>query len=109
MKMPIRPRRMIALLAAYVVVLQALLLPLSVAAGVPYASSICAASAEGSHAPGSHESNCPCAAGGGMQCCMQALTGAPPLVTGQALVYARVDVPAPAMVCLLYTSDAADE
>ena len=91
---------MIALLAAYVVVLQALLLPLSVAAGVPYASSICAAAAEGTHAPGSHETNCPCAAGCGMQCCVQALTGAPPLVTGQALAYARVDVPAPAMVAI---------
>lgn len=91
---------MIALIAAYVVVLQALLLPLSVAAGVPYASSICAASAEVPHAPGSHETGCPCAAGCGMQCCAQALTGAPPLVVARALAYAHVDVPAPAIVAM---------
>ena len=38
----VRPRRLIALAAAYVVALQALLLPLSVAAGGPFAGSLCA-------------------------------------------------------------------
>jgi len=75
-----RPRRLIALAAAYVVALQALLLPLSLAAASPFGTSLCAAaaSAHGSSPPAGHDSGCPCAAGCGMQCCVQALAGPPP-------------------------------
>src|ERR1019366_560387 len=77
-----RTRRVIALAAAYVVALQALLLPLSVAAGGPFESSLCAAAAPVDHAssPAGHDSGCPCAAGCGTQCCVQTSV-APPQVT----------------------------
>jgi hypothetical protein len=77
-----RSPRVIALVAAYVVALQALLLPLSVAAGGPFESSLCAAvaSVDGSPSPAGHDSGCPCAAGCGTQCCVQTLAG-PPQVT----------------------------
>ena len=77
-----RSRRVIALAAAYVVALQALLLPMSVAAGGPFESSLCAAAApvDGSPSPAGHDSGCPCAAGCGTQCCVQTLAG-PPQVT----------------------------
>lgn len=81
---------MVALLAAYLVALQALLLPSLVAAGAPIASDICATSADGSHAPGGHETGCPCAAGCGMQCCAQALAGPAPI--GLALALPRSSV-----------------
>jgi hypothetical protein len=66
-----RTRRGVALIAAYVIALQALLLPLSVAAGGPFAGSLCASvsTADGSSAPAGHEQGCPCAGGCGMQCC----------------------------------------
>jgi hypothetical protein len=85
-----RPRRTIALLAAYLIALQALLLPLSVATGAPLASEICSTSADGSHSPVSHDTGCPCAAACGMQCCAQALTG--PASVGMALAPARSSV-----------------
>ena len=74
-----RTRRVIALAAAYVVALQALLLPMSVAAGGPFESSLCAAAAPVDHAssPAGHDSGCPCAAGCGTQCCVQSLAGPP--------------------------------
>jgi len=81
---------MVALIAAYLVALQGLLLPLSVAAGAPFASGLCATSAEGSHSPGSHETGCPCAAGCRMQCCAQALAG--PASIGIALARPRSSV-----------------
>jgi hypothetical protein len=70
MRSGIRSRPLIALAAAYAVALQALLLPLSVAAAAPFAASPCAASAaaEGAGAPVSHPNGCPCAAGCGMAC-----------------------------------------
>src|ERR1019366_4738562 len=60
-----RTRRVIALAAAYVVALQALLLPLSAAVGGPFESSLCAAAAPVDHAssPAGHDSGCPCAPG----------------------------------------------
>jgi hypothetical protein len=69
-----RTRRVIALIAAYVVALQALLLPLSVAAG-PFKSSLCTAatSVDGSPSPADHDSGCASAAGCGTQCCAQTL------------------------------------
>lgn len=71
-------RRLIALLAAYVVALQALLLPLTIAAGATFEPHLCAASsADGAPPPLSHDSVCPCAAGCGMQCCAQILAVPP--------------------------------
>jgi hypothetical protein len=89
---------MIALAAVYVVALQALLLPLSIAAGGPFGSSLCTASTsvEGQPTPGSHDNGCPCAAGCGAQCCVQTLT-APPQFTFSPL-FSRVIVMAPAPV-----------
>ncbi|MGH6665146.1 MAG: hypothetical protein ACREB2_09640 [Pseudolabrys sp.] len=77
-----RPRRIVALAAAYVVALQALLLPLSIAAGGPFGASLCAAtiSVAGAPSPASRDSGCPCAAGCGTQCCVQTLAD-PPQVT----------------------------
>jgi hypothetical protein len=94
---PFRSQRIIALVAAYVVALQALLLPLSVAAGVPFSSSICASSAESPQQPASHETGCPCAAGCGMQCCVQVLIGSPQAVMAMRLTYVRASAPAPAI------------
>jgi hypothetical protein len=76
----IRSRRFIAVFAAYVVALQALLLPLSVAVGGTLGNSLCAASTGSPPSPVSHETGCPCAAGCGMHCCIQALSG-PPQIT----------------------------
>jgi len=89
-----RTRRVIALIAAYVVALQALLLPLSVAAGSPFQTSLCAAvtSAEGTTGPASY-GGCPCAAGCGMQCCAQGLAGPPQVIV--AYLPARVFIIAP--------------
>jgi hypothetical protein len=83
MSEPVLSRRLIALLAAYVIALQALLLPLSVAAGGPFAFSLCSsgASVAGSQAPAGHQNGCPCAGGCGMQCCVHALAGPPQTIT----------------------------
>jgi len=71
-------RRVFALLAAYVVVLQALLLPLTVAAGAHFDSAICVTSAPaGGGEPASHDPGCGCAAGCGIHCHAQAM-GEPP-------------------------------
>jgi hypothetical protein len=77
MSRTIRARHLIAVIAAYVVALQALLLPLSVAAGSPFATTLCAAAAsdDGAPSPSNHDSGCPCAAGCGMQCCAQTFVG----------------------------------
>ena len=75
MSQPKPARRVIALIAAYVVALQALLLPLSVAAGGPLQTSLCSETSNG--APVKHDGGCPCAAGCGMQCHMPALAGPP--------------------------------
>jgi hypothetical protein len=76
-----RSRRVIALAAAYVVALQALLLPLSVAASGAFDSSLCTAaiSVDGAPAPASHDTGCPCAAGCEAPCCVQTLAGPPPV------------------------------
>lgn len=75
MSKPLPARRIVALIAAYVVALQALLLPLSVAAGSPLPTSLCSEAPTG--APAQHDTGCPCAAGCGMQCCAQILLGPP--------------------------------
>jgi hypothetical protein len=73
-----RASRLIGLLAAYVIALQALLLPLSVAAGAFAGEALCLASADGTHQPADQDSPHPCAAGCGMHCNAQAFA-APPL------------------------------
>lgn len=73
---------MIALFAAYVVALQALLLPLTVGAVASFDGSLCASTASTNGAPPvSHDSGCACAAGCGMACCAQALAGPPQVVS----------------------------
>ena len=97
MSKSVRSRRIVALAAAYVVALQALLLPLSVAAGAAFSSSLCVASAEGSQPPSNHETGSLCAAGCGMQCCGQALIGSPPVMVAFALPQVRALTAAPAI------------
>jgi hypothetical protein len=87
-------KRVIALAAAYVVALQALLLPLSVVAGVPFTSSICASSAEKPQPVRSRETGSPCAAGCGMQCCVQSLIDPPQAGDVLSLTYVRTSAPA---------------
>jgi hypothetical protein len=87
---------MIALAAAYVVALQALLLPLSVAAGATVAGTLCSASAGHSQAPAGSDSACPCAAGCGMQCGAQALAGSPQISVAVSPTFAFAAMPAPA-------------
>lgn len=77
-------RRIVALIAAYVVALQALLLPLSVAAPPPDVS-LCASAGSASPHSGDGQANglatgCPCAAGCGTQCCVNAMAGPPPAI-----------------------------
>jgi len=74
------PRRLVALAAAYMIALQVLLLPLSVAAGSAFDFSLCTAAtlADGSSAPGGRDTGCPCGAGCGMPCYMPVLAVPPP-------------------------------
>jgi hypothetical protein len=89
-------RRLVALATAYGIALQALLLPLSVAAGAPFKSSLCVAatSVDGAPLPASHDSGCPCAAGCGMQCCVQMLTGPQQGANASSLTRVRAMTPA---------------
>lgn len=93
----VRLRRLIALFAAYVVALQALLLPLTVAAGASFDTNLCAASgsANGAQPPASHDNGCPCAAGCGIHCLTQAYTVPPQAVSpvAAAPVMARLAPP----------------
>jgi hypothetical protein len=93
MNNPVRPRRVIALIAAYVVGLQALLLPLSVAAASPLINSLCVSAADNMQTPVSHDSGCPCAVGCGMQCCAQAMLGSLPISFTGSLTVIRVMTP----------------
>jgi drug/metabolite transporter (DMT)-like permease len=83
MNQPVRARHFIALFAAYVVALQALLLPLSLGVGGTLGAGLCAAaqSVENSSLPAGDTSGCPCAAGCGMPCCIHALGGPPQTAT----------------------------
>lgn len=101
-----RSRRVIALFAAYVVALQALLLPLSVAAG-PFKATLCAAamSDDGSPTPAGHDSGCPCAAGCGTQCCVQTLAGPPVVAVMLDLTCAIAMAPAPAIEPIFRVAD----
>ena len=90
-----RSRRFIALIAAYVVALQALLLPLSVVAAGPFAISLCSAHAtsDGAPLPADGQSGCPCAGGCGMLCCAHAVLAPKPVIIASG---AEVFGPAPA-------------
>ena len=92
-------RRLLALLAAYVIALQALLLPLSVVAADPFATSLCTAvaSADGSQPAASHDNSCPCAAGCGMQCCAHAFVAPAQIGFVVVEVYAWAQTLAPAL------------
>lgn len=74
-------RRYFSLVAIYMVVLQALLLPLSVAAGALPGEGPCISSTADTHKPAGHETGCPCAAGCGTQCCAQGVAAAAPGAT----------------------------
>ncbi len=101
-----RTRRVIALIAAYVVTLQALLLPLSVAAG-PFKSSLCTAatSVNGSPSPAGHDSGCACAAGCGTQCCVQILAGPAVVAVTLDLTRAIAVTPTPAIEPIVRVAD----
>lgn len=69
-------RRLIALGAAYLVALQALILPLSMPVSASPAASLCVSAQDGggaAGAPAGQDHACPCAAGCGMQCHAPAL------------------------------------
>jgi hypothetical protein len=105
MSKSVRPRRFIAVFAAYTVALQALLLPLSVAIGGPLGNTLCGASVEGSPSPVSHESGCPCAAGCGMQCCIHALGGPPEIAVAIAEMHVGAVAPAPYLAAVSQPND----
>ncbi len=96
-------RRLVALAAAYVVALQALLLPLSVAAGDAFDSSLCTAatSVDGSPSPAGHDTGCACAAGCGMQCCVQTLASPPPVTVALGRTRAIAMTPTPAIAPII--------
>jgi hypothetical protein len=76
MSKPGRIRPVVALAAAYLIALQALLLPLSVAVGGVSPSSLCSAAVSpASQMPAGDSSGCACASGCGMQCCVDTLAG----------------------------------
>ena len=64
----VRTRRVVALTAAYVIALQALLLPLTVAAANPLTAADCTLARPG-HGPLTHQTGCPCAVGCLTHCC----------------------------------------
>jgi hypothetical protein len=101
------PRRLVALAVAYVIALQALLLPLSVAASSGLAFGLCSAAtlADGSPAPAGHDTGCPCAAGCGMSCCVQALANPPPGAAALDQTSAIAMQPAPTLSPIIRQAD----
>jgi len=92
-------RRIVALIAAYAIALQALLLPLSVAAQSSIGASLYSAAVTGerSSSPAGHDTGCPCAAGCGMRCCVQTLASLPPAAVALCHTRAIAITPAPAI------------
>jgi len=84
MRISSRVRISITLIAAYVIALQALLLPFSVAAAVPFVASHCASVSDAGNDSPVNQSGCPCAGGCGLQCCTHALAAPTPIVCGAA-------------------------
>jgi hypothetical protein len=87
-------RGFIAVFAAYVVALQALLLPLSVIAGTPGSALCLSAASSGAGQPADHSSGCPCAAGCGLQCCTQTSVLPPQVVIDRVVVQVAAPLPA---------------
>jgi hypothetical protein len=87
-------RHLFALAAIYVVVLQALLLPLAVAAGSPDSGSLCVSAGSDTQAPAQPDTGCACAAGCGTQCCAYSLSGAPRAALAYDPTFAWVLTPA---------------
>jgi len=83
----------ITLIAACVVALQALLLPLSVAAAGPLVTTLCTSGARTDSQEPVNQTACPCAGGCGMPCCVHALTAPTPVVIGAAQAHAGAMVP----------------
>lgn len=98
MTYPFRSRRIVALVAAYVVAFQALLLPLSVAPPPPDASLCASASSASPHSGDGHGTGCPCAAGCGAQCCVNAVAGPPPAIVVLAPAAIASHAPPPVIV-----------
>jgi hypothetical protein len=100
-----RSRPIVALAAAYVIALQALLLPLSVAVGGDAPFSLCTAGASvaGAPSPVNHDNGCPCAAGCGMQCGVHALAGPPKSANHLTLAGTGALIPLPALVPAIRT------
>jgi hypothetical protein len=86
---------LIALAAAYVIALQALLLPLSVAAASPFGGSRCAADTSGT--PVHPQNQCPCAAGCGMACGDHYALAPSLAAVAAASEYARAGMSSPAL------------
>jgi hypothetical protein len=102
-----RPRpalRIIALFAAYVMGLQALLLPLSVAAGGALGFTICSsvASVGSPQTPTGHDTGCPCAAGCGMQCGAHALAPPPQVAIAELTRDAHVAASLPPKIEIVH-------
>lgn len=79
-------RRIVALASAYVVALQLVMLPLTVAASNPLSSQLCSQLAASTSdrapaAPAQANVVCACASGCGMQCCASTLVGPASAVT----------------------------
>ncbi len=94
-----RTRKIVALAAAYVIGLQALLLPLSVATGGAFDFVLCTAHATvgSAQAPAGQDNGCPCAAGCGMQCSVHALAAPPQSVLAYGSFGAAALLPPPAI------------
>ena len=107
MSKTIRTRRIVALIAAYVVALQALLLPLSTAAASPFKTKLCATaeSADGAPRPAGHESGYPCAAGCGVQCCAQTFVGPAQIMVTRGVTAAVTMTLAPALEPVVRLAD----
>ena len=96
MRNPARGRPVIALIAAYAVALHGLLWPLALAAGHPLQASLCTevSATTGTPAPAGHDNGCSCAAGCGMQCCVQTFVGPPQSIVVLNLTRAVAMTPA---------------
>lgn len=91
-----KSQRIVALFAAYVVVLQALLLPLSVAASPAFGGvGLCLSAADSQAHPYQEGSGCPCAAACGMPCCAQALAHPPSIAVAFSAAVLGVLAPQP--------------
>jgi hypothetical protein len=110
MRKLIPSRRLTALLAAYVIALQALLLPLTVAAHAAPEEGLCVSAKSGGaprsttspdRSPARHDSGCACAAGCGMQCHAPALAGAPSIAFAAYPLRVSMAAPAPPVTAVI--------